>query len=171
MFASAVLLSNGLNALPSAAMDLPTDPDRQDVVSYGPLPGYLGYLLRRAQAQVFVDFAASMAGHHVTPGEFGLLAMVAANPGITPARLAAAVGLDQSTLSPALQRLADRGLIRREALAEDRRYQALTLSVAGRDAYARMIPAVERHEARIAEALTAEEQAVLMGLLRKMIRR
>ena len=150
-------------------MDLPTEPERPDAISYGPLPGFLGYLLRRAQAQVFVDFAASMAGHRVTPGEFGLLAMVAANPGITPARLAAAVGLDKSTLSPALQRLADRGLIRREALAGDRRYQALHLSAEGREAYARMLPTIAAHEARIAEALTPEEQAVLMRLLRKMI--
>lgn len=150
-------------------MDLPTDPERADAISYGPLPGFLGYLLRRAQAQVFVDFAAAMTEHRVTPGEFGLLAMVAANPGITPARLAGAVGLDKSTLSPALQRLADRGLMRREALAGDRRYQALFLSPTGAAAYARMVPTIERHEARIAEALTPDEQATLMALLRKMI--
>jgi DNA-binding MarR family transcriptional regulator len=150
-------------------MDLPSGPERPDSISYGPLPGYLGYLLRRAQAQVFVDFAASMGEHRVTPGEFGLLAMVAANPGITPARLAAAVGLDKSTLSPALQRLADRGLLRRETLSEDRRFQALFLSPEGCDAYARMTPTIAAHEARIADALTAEEQAVLMRLLRRMI--
>ena len=150
-------------------MDLPAQPDPADSVSHGPLPGYLGYLLRRAQAQVFVDFAAAMAEHRVTPGEFGLLAMVAANPGITPARLAAAVGLDKSTLSPALHRLADRGLIRRETLADDRRYQALSLSPEGEAAYAAMTPTIAEHESRIGAALTEAERETLMRLLRKMI--
>jgi DNA-binding MarR family transcriptional regulator len=65
--------------------------------------------------------------------------------------------------------LSDRGLIRREAFAGDRRYQALFLSPEGAAAYARMIPTIRRHEARIAKALTADERAVLMTLLRKMI--
>jgi DNA-binding MarR family transcriptional regulator len=136
-------------------------------VAFGPLPDYLGYLLRRAQARVFADFAEALEGE-ISPGEFGLLTLVAENPGITQVRLAAALGLDKSTLSPALARLTRRGLLRRERLASDGRLQALRLAPSAAPAYAAMRARVEAHEARIGSALTAAERAELMRLLRRM---
>lgn len=91
------------------------------------MPGLIGHLLRRAQARVFADFADAL-GEAVSPAEFGLLTLVAQNPSITQVRLAAALSLDKSTLSPALARLARRGLLRREKLARDGRLQALRLA-------------------------------------------
>lgn len=137
-------------------------------IDFGPLPGYLGYLLRRAQGRVFQDFSDSL-GDAVSPGEFGLLVLIAANPGITQVRLAAAVGLDKSTLSPALTRLTRRGLVRREALAADRRLQALRLTPGAAAALDAMRAQVEAHEARIAAKLTEAERQELMRLLRLVI--
>lgn len=139
---------------------------RQEV-ALGPLPFYVGYLLRRAQARVFADFAEALEGQ-VSPGEFGLLTLVAENPGITQVRLAAALGLDKSTLSPVLARLTRRGLLRRERLASDGRLQALRLAPGAHATYAEMRARVEAHEARIGAALTAGERAELMRILRKM---
>jgi DNA-binding MarR family transcriptional regulator len=140
---------------------------QREEVALGPLPDYLGYLLRRAQARVFADFAEALEGE-VSPGEFGLLTLVAENPGITQVRLAAALGLDKSTLSPVLARLTRRGLLRRERLASDGRLQALRLAPAAGASYARIRARVEAHEARIATTLTAAERNELMRLLRKM---
>jgi DNA-binding MarR family transcriptional regulator len=140
---------------------------RREEVRFGPLPCYLGYLLRRAQARVFVDFAEALEGA-VSPGEFGLLTLVAENPGITQVRLAAALGLDKSTLSPALARLTERGLLRRDRLASDGRLQALRLAPGAEATLAAMRLRVEAHEARIGAALTPAERAELMRLLRRM---
>lgn len=136
-----------------------------DEVGFGPLPSYLGYLLRRAQGRVFADFAQALGGE-ISPGEFGLLTLVAENPGITQVRLAAALGLDKSTLSPALARLTRRGLLRRERLPSDGRLQALRLAPGAEAAHAAMRARVEAHEARIAAALEPAERAELMRLLR-----
>lgn len=155
-------LSNNLPAMEAGA------PARRDEVDFGPLPGYLGYLLRRAQARVFADFAEAL-GDAVSPGEFGLLTLIAANPGITQVRLAAAVGLDKSTLSPALSRLTRNGLLRRESLAADRRLQALYLAPGAEASYAQLRARVEAHEARIASALNPAEREELMRLLRLVI--
>jgi DNA-binding MarR family transcriptional regulator len=139
-------------------------------VEFGPLPGYLGYLLRRVQARVFVDFGESVgATFGISPGEFGLLTLIGCNPGITQVRLAAAVGLDKSTLSPALQRLAARGLVWREAQPGDRRLQALRLSEEGEARLADIRAEVEQHETRIAAGLTDAEREQLMNLLHRVL--
>ncbi|WP_170985200.1 MarR family winged helix-turn-helix transcriptional regulator [Roseomonas sp. AR75] len=140
---------------------------RREEVALGPLPDYLGYLLRRAQARVFADFAEALDGA-ISPGEFGLLTLVVENPGITQVRLAAALGLDKSTLSPVLARLTERGLLRRERLASDGRLQALRLAPGAEQAYAAMRARVEAHEARIGARFTAAERAELMRLLRRV---
>ena len=70
-------------------------PLREDI-AYGPLPRNLGHLRRRAPARVFADVADSL-GEAVSPAEFGLLTLVAENPGITQVRLAAALSLGKST--------------------------------------------------------------------------
>jgi DNA-binding MarR family transcriptional regulator len=143
--------------------DLPAPED----LDRGPLPDYLGYLLRRAQARVFADFADTLR-EEVTPGEFGLLMLVQANPGITQVRLAAALGLDKSTLSPALARLTRRGLLRRHPLP-DRRHQALRLAPGAARVVEDLRTRVEAHEARIGAALAPDERAELMRLLRRII--
>ena len=54
-----------------------------------------------------------------------MLTLIRANPGITQVALAAAFGVDKSTMSPVIFRLEKRGLVRREVLASDRRCHAL----------------------------------------------
>lgn len=137
-------------------------------VAYGPLPHYLGHLLRRAQARVFADFADAL-GEAVSPAEFGLLTLVAENPGITQVRLAAALSLDKSTLSPALARLTRRGLLKREKLARDARLQALRLAPGAEATFATLRARVEAHEARIGAALSPAEHAELARLLRRLL--
>jgi DNA-binding MarR family transcriptional regulator len=139
----------------------------REEVDLGPLPGLLGHLLRRATGRVFADFAEEL-GDAVSPAEFGLLTLVQANPGITQARLAAALQLDKSTVSPALARLTQRGLLQRQALA-DRRQQALRLAPGAEARLAEMRAKVERHEERIAAMLSPADRAELLRLLRLVI--
>ena len=87
-----------------------------DDLDLGPLPGLLGYQLRLAQLAVFRDFERSAGGLGVSPGRFGLLALVEANPGVSQSRLAHAVGLDRSTMVAVLDQLEGRELVDSVAL-------------------------------------------------------
>src|SRR3972149_10268666 len=83
-------------------------------LSYGLLSELIGYHLRRAQAVVFDDFMRSMADSRITPGQFGVLTMIQANPGISQSALARALGIERSTMVAVIdeleaRRLADRG--------------------------------------------------------------
>ena len=67
------------------------EPMTQDT-GLGILPGLLGYQLRHANLKVVGGFAERIAPHNVTAAQFGLLVLVAANPGATQAALARASG-------------------------------------------------------------------------------
>lgn len=146
-------------------------PARQPA-EYDLLPELIGYGLRRAQLAVFQHFARSMSdamgGDRVSPGEFGVLVLVDANPGINQTALAEAVGADRSTMVPILDRLEKRGLIERRPVPGDRRAHALALGEVGRRRMEEFRATVREHETRIADGMSASERATLLDLLRRL---
>jgi DNA-binding MarR family transcriptional regulator len=137
-------------------------------IDFDELPSYVGYQVRRAQAKIFAEFETARAGAELTPGSFGVLTLIRANPGITQVALAAAFGVDKSTMSPVIFRLEKRGLIRREVLTSDRRRQALYLEPAAEPHYLAAREKVRAFEASVAARLSSAEQRELARLLAKL---
>ncbi|MCZ7565923.1 MAG: MarR family transcriptional regulator [Burkholderiales bacterium] len=140
---------------------------RPRALDHGLLPALLGYQLRLAQLAVFRDFAAASRAFGVSPGRFGMLVLVEANPGVTQTRLAEAVGLDRSTLVAVLDELEDRGLLERRR-GEDRRTNGLWLTRRGKTLLGRMKARVLAHEAHVAARLSAAERRTLLALLGRL---
>lgn len=142
----------------------------------GPLPGLYGYNLRITQVAVFENFikvvGSGLAGRMggLTPGRFSLLVLLRANPGINQTDLSRGVGVDKSTLTPALDQLEKKGLILRQRTATDRRTYSLSLSPAGEQLLTELMAKVEQHEKNIVAGLTASERVTLNRLLKKMAR-
>jgi len=97
----------------------------------GVLPSLLGFHLRQAQIAVFRDFAETMGALDISPGLFAVLVLIESNPGMKQSELAKAVQLDRSTVVSVLDNLERRGLVARDAVANDRRANALRLTVEG----------------------------------------
>lgn len=138
--------------------------------SFGPLLGYLGYQIRQAQAAVFRDLTAATADLEVTPGEYSLLTMIDANPGISQIDLAAIHKLDKSTLSLAVTRLVKRGLIRRVRSSDDDRANRLFLRAAGCGLLERVRERVEAQERTIDTALRPGERERMLDALQRISR-
>jgi DNA-binding MarR family transcriptional regulator len=134
----------------------------------GALPGYVGYVLRRAQSASFRHLERSAADLALSPGQFSQLAAIEANPGINQRRLAELFGLDKSTLSPAVDALAARGLVQRTRAAADGRAWSLALTPQGRHLLVRMRAKIEGQERVIAAALTPVERERLLDALRRI---
>ena len=137
---------------------------------FGPLLGYLGYQIRQAQAAVFRNLTAATADLKVTPGEYSLLTMIGANPGISQIDLAAIHKLDKSTLSLAVTRLAKRGLIRRARSLEDDRTNRLFLCKLGQRLVQSMRDRIEAQEKTIASALQPGERKLMLDALQRIVR-
>lgn len=136
----------------------------------GILSELLGYHLRRAQLAVFADFARSMTGIDLTPGQFGVLARIAANPGLSQSALGRAIGIERSSVVAVIDRMEKRKLVVRGKTEGDRRANALSLSAEGAKLFRDASRRVRAHERRIVRGLTPAEARVLATLLRKIVR-
>ncbi|MEJ2173338.1 MAG: MarR family transcriptional regulator [bacterium] len=134
-------------------------------LAQGELSGLIGYRLRRAQQELFRDFAASIPD--LSPGRAGLLMLIEANPGVTQSRLAQAMALDRSTMVGVLDALEARGWLARRQGA-DRRTNGLWLTRSGRALLARVKRRIANHEARVTARLSSAERARLLVLLGKL---
>jgi len=137
-------------------------------IERGVLEELLGYHLRRSQVAVFQDFARAMDGIDLTPGQFGVLALIQANPGLSQSALGQAMGVDRSTVVAVIDKLEGRGLVQRAAAANDRRSNALRLSADGMRRFAAALKRVYGHERNITRRLSAAERGQLLALLRRI---
>jgi DNA-binding MarR family transcriptional regulator len=142
---------------------------RKNPAQLGVLPGLLGYQLRLAQRAIFDDFADAMGELEVSPGLFGMLVIIEANPGLKQTELAHAAQLDRSSLVPALDKLEARRLVARRASAEDRRVNGLWLTSEGAALLRQLKQRVARHEQRLTRGLSATERATLAALLQRIL--
>jgi DNA-binding MarR family transcriptional regulator len=140
----------------------------EEALDFGILPELIGYHLRRAQVHFFADFARTMAEAQITPGQFGVVSLIGANPGLTQSALARAVGIERSTMVAVIDALQARGLVERKPSPVDRRSYALELTIAGRALLDRLVPMVRGHERRLARKLSPGERDTLVQLLIKL---
>ena len=135
--------------------------------SMGMLPGLIGYQLRLAQRAIFADFVEAVDGAEISPGLFGVLVIIDANPGLTQQALADAAHLDRSTVVTVLDKLEDRGLVERHAA--DRRSNGLYLTRDGTSLLRRLKRKVAQHERRVVQNLSAKERKQLVALLQRIL--
>jgi len=146
-------------------------PGEKGELSFGMLPKLLGHHLRRTQMAIFRHFADSIGMvEDITPGLFGMLQVIAANPGLSQSRLAEAMGVDRSTIVKVIAQLQKRGLVERTGAACDGRRYCLHPTALGWTALRRLETAILAQEQAFAAPLSAEEQRMLISLLSRLHR-
>lgn len=136
-------------------------------IDFGPLDGLVGYQLRRAFLRSNQLFARMTSKAGVAPGQYGVLKLIGLNAGRSQTDIAAAAGLDRSSLTQLLDQLAKTDLIERRP-GPDRRTLSLWLTEAGARTVAAAEGGVAEHEAAIREGLTDTEAATLVSLLKRL---
>jgi len=130
-----------------------------------------GHLARRFQQIAVAIFHAEVeaAGHDLTPVQYAALGTVRTHPGIDQVTLAGLIAYDRTTITGVVDRLAQKGLLARQANSQDRRARTLQITDQGRLILDRIEPAVEAAQRVMLRGLTAAEAAEFMRLLRKAI--
>ncbi|MEO5337174.1 MAG: MarR family transcriptional regulator [Magnetospirillum sp. WYHS-4] len=137
-------------------------------IDYDILPDLLGFHLRRAQISVFSRFGRVIARDGITPGQFGILAVIGGNDSLTQSALSKAMGVERSTMVAVIDSLEGKGLVERRPSPDDRRSYALALTDDGKTLLARLKRKVRDHERRVMEDFTEEERRQLVDLLRRV---
>ncbi len=101
--------------------------------------------------------------------EFVVIYSLAMMDGVTASEIAASTAFPKNTLSRAVNRIADLGLIRRSADETDRRQQILTLTPSGRALYEEALPRFVALEEEMLAPLTLVERETLSALMAKVV--
>lgn len=146
------------------AMDAKAEAETSD------LEGLIGYNLKRAYVIVQSDFRAALGDGGMSARVLTALSLVIKFPNITQSELARMMGIERSGLVAIVDELEKNGALQRAPVPGDRRVQALVPTDAGRRSYAETLEIVQRHEERLLSHMSAEEQATLLQLLKKIRR-
>ena len=105
--------------------------------------------------------------HDLSMAQFDVIAQVGRDEGITQQVLADRLLVTKGNICELLDRLVQRGLLVRQP---DGRANRVVLTPTGRAVYAEVVPAQETQMATLFAPLSADEQAQLRALLRKLER-
>lgn len=139
-----------------------------DGVELGALGDLAGYHLRRASGAFAADFARALAGTGMRQVLFGIMSVVAANPGINQGAAGRVLGIQRANMVALINELVDEGLIEREVSKEDRRAFSLTLSPKGRVVLDDCLAHIRVHEEEMLTDLSAADRVKLIALLTRI---
>ena len=128
-----------------------------------------GHDIRRLHQIAVALFMAETEPFGITPVQFAALQAVQNAPGTDQRTLARTIGFDTSTIAGVIDRLEARGLMLRSASAQDRRVRLLTLTPAGEQLLADVVPSMLRAQERILAPLPAQERGEFMRMLGVLI--
>lgn len=133
------------------------------------LTSHLGYWLRYVSNHVSHAFARKLEGQGVTVAEWVVLRQLYGRDAIAPSRLAEMLGLTRGAISKLADRLIEKGLVMREASAEDGRAHFLTLAAGGTALVPVLAGLADDNDAEFFGHLSAEERATVERVLKAVV--
>lgn len=138
----------------------------------GPIPGelgvYPGYLLARLGEASRRRFATALEPEGLHPRHFGVMTMVAAQPGMSQQVLHEKTAIDPSSMVAVIDELEERGLAERRPHPDDRRARMIVLTEQGEQSLERIRTVAADLQRDFFAALSADERSTLHALLRKL---
>ena len=130
-----------------------------------------GHLIRRLHQQATQIFQAQTqaVGLELTSVQFAALDAIAQQPGSDQASLAATIGFDRATIGGVIERLEQKGWVRRVVSERDRRARELSLTPEGRRVLLAMLPVVRAAQDEILQSLGARDRVRFLDLARQAI--
>lgn len=132
------------------------------------LPYRLSVLSNLVSAAIAAHYAARFS---LSIPEWRVMAVLAAQPGLSAAEVAARTAMDKVAVSRAVASLLRSRRLERRVAAGDRRRSVLQLSRAGLAVYEQVVPVALQYEQSLLQSLSATERRQLDHLLTQLQRR
>ncbi len=107
--------------------------------------------------------------HGLNRRQYGLLILLQNEGPQAQIVLSERVGLDRTAVMRTVDLLEERGFVRRDPDPTDRRKHSVAITDTGAELLAQTLPEIRRAEAEITSVLSEQEQAHLLGLLKRML--
>lgn len=128
-----------------------------------------GHLARRLQQIAVAHFTRRNGAYGVTSVQYAVLIAVRDRPELDQAALATQIALDKSTLGVVIDKLEQRGMLKRARDSVDKRRYTLRITPRGRNLLDSMRASVWQSESELLAPLTAAEQKKFKALVNKLL--
>lgn len=133
------------------------------------LQSHAGFWLRFVSNYVSQSFARKLAGHGVTVAEWVILRQLFDASETSPSQVAASTGLTRGAVSKLIDRLVKKHLISRAEANNDRRFQDVGLTAAGRALVPTLAALADKNDEEFFSQLSAKEREALVATLKKLV--
>ncbi|MGA7156499.1 MAG: MarR family winged helix-turn-helix transcriptional regulator [Acidobacteriaceae bacterium] len=133
------------------------------------LQTHIGFWLRFVSNHVSHAFAQRLVDSGVTVAEWVILREMFDREGTAPSDLAEITGLTRGAISKLADRLIAKQLLARTYAKDDRRYQTLALTPAGRDLVPQLAKLADDNDEEFFAALSPKQRKRLVTTLKKLV--
>jgi DNA-binding MarR family transcriptional regulator len=130
---------------------------------------HTGFWLRFVSNHVSHAFAQKLVGSGVSVAEWVVLREMFDTSTTSPSVLAAATGLTRGAISKLIDRLVQKDLVSRAEATEDRRFQDVRLTSAGRTLVPRLAALADQNDHEFFSRLPVGERERLVATLKKLV--
>lgn len=142
---------------------MPTEPSSLDT--------HVGFWLRFVSNHVSHAFRQKVEAHGVTVAEWVVLRQLLASGASPPSAVAETLGMTRGAISKLVDRLLAKKLVTRTAGKQDKRYQTVALTPAGRKLVPALAQLADANDAEFFGHLRDDERMKLVELMKNVVRR
>jgi DNA-binding MarR family transcriptional regulator len=125
----------------------------------------IGFLLSKAYQRAWAIMREEIESYDLTPPQFGLLAFLWQQDGLTQVELSERGQIDRTTVGGLVDRLEKIGLVERRQHPQDRRAYKIHLTAQGRDLEGPLSECAGRSVAKFTKGLNEQEVSELRRML------
>ena len=132
------------------------------------LKKHVGFWLRFVSNHVSHAFARKLLASGVTVAEWVVMREMFDDEETSPGVLAERIGITRGGVSKLVDRLVSKKLIARRERSDDRRFQSIALTAAGRRLVPQLAALADRNDGEFFHPLSIGERAALIAMMKKL---
>jgi DNA-binding MarR family transcriptional regulator len=132
------------------------------------LKKHVGFWLRFVSNHVSHAFARKLLASGVTVAEWVVMREMFDDEETSPGVLAERIGMTRGGVSKLVDRLVSKKLITRQDRSDDRRFQSIALTAAGRRLIPQLAALADQNDEEFFHPLSARERAALIATMKKL---
>jgi DNA-binding MarR family transcriptional regulator len=143
--------------------------NRTNVTAVSELKSHIGFWLRFVSNHVSQAFARRLLASGITVAEWVVLRQMYDAEDMSPSVLAEQIGMTRGATSRLIDRLVAKRLVSRQGRSDDRRYQDIALTPAGRRSVPALAAIADENDEEFFTPLSTREHDALVAILKKLV--
>jgi DNA-binding MarR family transcriptional regulator len=138
-------------------------------LSVSDLKKHVGFWLRLVSNHVSHAFARKLLNSGVTVAEWVVMREMFDDEETSPGVLAERIGMTRGGVSKLVDRLVSKKLVTRRERSDDRRFQSIALTAAGRRLIPQLMTLADQNDEEFFHPLSTIERAALIATMKKLV--